>query len=62
MEIRGKTMSYATHKKREETRLKKKLTEEIRILENNINVNNVTILEEKKLNHRRLGIDDWKEW
>ena len=53
MEIRGKAMSYATHKKREETRLKKnKLTEEIRILENNINVNNVTILEEKKLNHR----------
>ena len=34
--------------KREETRLEKQLTEEIRILENNINANNVTLLEEKK--------------
>ena len=47
MEIRGKTISYATHKKREETRLEKQLTEEIRILENNINENNVTFLEER---------------
>ena len=44
----GKTVSYATHEKREETRLEKQLTEEIRILENNINANNVTLLEEKK--------------
>ena len=34
--------------KREETRLEKELTEEIGILENNINANNVTLLEEKK--------------
>ena len=34
--------------KREETWLEKQLTEEIRILENNINANNVTLLEEKR--------------
>ena len=49
MEIRDKTISYATHKMREDTGLEKQLTEEIRILENNINANNVTLLEEKKI-------------
>ena len=49
MEIREKTKSYATHKKREDTGLEKQLTEEIRILENNINANNVTLLEESKI-------------
>ena len=49
MEIREKTISYATHKKREDTGLEKQLTEEIRILENNINANNVTLLEERKI-------------
>ena len=48
MEIVGETISCATHKKREETRLEKQLTQEIRILENRINANNVTLLEEKK--------------
>ena len=48
VEIRGETISYAILKKREETRLEKQLTQEIRILENRINANNVTLLEEKK--------------
>ena len=43
MEICGKTITYATHKKREGTRLEKQLNEEIRILENNIDANNVTL-------------------
>ena len=48
-EIVGKTISYATYKKREATRLEKKqLAAEIRVPENNINANDVTVLEEKK--------------
>ena len=44
--------------KREETWLEKQLTEEIRILENNINANNVTLLEEKRTELQAI----WKRW
>ena len=48
MEIVGETTSCATHKKREETRLEKQLTEQIRLPENNVNEDSLTLFEEKK--------------
>ena len=48
MEIRGKTISYASYKKKERNRYEKRLTEEITYLETNLNEINVHSLEEKK--------------
>ena len=48
MEICGEIISYAMHMKREETTLKKQLTEEIRLLENNVNASTMTRSEENK--------------
>ena len=48
MEIRGKTVSYAMRIKREGTTIEKQLTEEIRLLENNVNTSTMSRLEEKK--------------
>ena len=59
-EIVGKTISYATDKKREETRLEKQVTEEIRLPEKNINANDVTPSEEKKTELQAIRKNDWK--
>ena len=59
-EIVGKTISYATDKKREETRLEKQVTEEIRLPEKNINANDVTPSDEKKTELQAIRKNDWK--
>ena len=58
MEIRGKTISYATYKKREKVRLENKLVSEIRKIEENLDSDNqFEILEEKKGELRILRQD-----
>ena len=48
MEIPGKTVSYATRIKSKETTLERQLTEEIRLIENNVNASTMTRSEENK--------------
>ena len=48
MEIRGKTISYSTFKKKEENIREKNLIHDIEILENDITNNNIDTLESKK--------------
>ena len=60
MEIRGKTISYATYKKKEEAKTEKELVEEIQLFEADLKHNSVPLLEEKKnqvqaIRNRRLG-------
>ena len=59
MEIRGKTISYATYKKKEEAKTEKELVEEIQLFEADLKHNSVPLLEEKKnqlqaIRNRRL--------
>ena len=59
MEIRGKTISYATYKKKEEAKTEKELVEEIQLMEADLKHNSVPLLEEKKhqlqaIRNRRL--------
>ena len=49
MEIRGKSISYSSYKKKEQSKLENKLIEDIKILEANDNMINSDILEDKKL-------------
>ena len=46
--MRGSCISYASFKKKEETRLENEIMSIIKHLENNLNENNVHQLEEKK--------------
>ena len=48
MNIRGKTLSYSSYKKKEQDRLEKMLISEINELEKSVNSDNVTNLETKK--------------
>ena len=59
MEICGKTISYATYKKKEEAKTEKELVEEIQLMEADLKHNSVPLLEEKKhqlqaIRNRRL--------
>ena len=49
MEIRGKTISYSSYKKREQNILENRLVEDIKILEANNDMINSDILEDKKM-------------
>ena len=49
MEIRGKTISYSSFKKKEQSKLENKLIEDIKILEANENMINSDILEDKRM-------------
>ena len=65
MEILGKTISYATHIKREETTLERQLIEEIRLFENSVNAITMTRIEKKEkkkkpLSYRQLETEVWK--
>ena len=48
MEIRGKTISYATYKKKEEAKTEKELVEEIQFMEVDLKHNSVPLLERKE--------------
>ena len=48
IEIRGKTISYATNKKKEEAKTERELVEEIQLMEVDLKHNSVLLLEEKK--------------
>lgn len=48
MEIRGKTISYSSFKKKEQNKLEQCLNEDIKTLEENEDKNNIDILEDKK--------------
>ena len=48
MNIRGKTISYATHKKRQSDKLEKTLLEDIEKLEQTLNEDNIDILNLKR--------------
>ena len=49
LKIRGSCISYASFKKKEETRLENEIMSIIKHLEDNLNENNVHQLEEKRL-------------
>ena len=48
MEIRGKSISYSSYKKREDNKQEKRLNDEITELENDLNDTNIYTLEAKK--------------
>ena len=48
MEIRGKTISYATYKKKEGAKTEKELVGEIQLIEEDLKHNLIPLLEEKK--------------
>ena len=48
IEIRGKTISHATYKKKNEAKTEKELVEEIQLVEADLNHNSVPLLERKE--------------
>ena len=58
LKIRGSCISYASFKKKEETRLENEIMSIIKHLEDNLNENNVHQLEEKKAGS---GVDGTKK-
>lgn len=49
LEIRGKSIAYAAHKKKEDVRIEEILTKEISELEEDVNEDNLVILENKRI-------------
>ena len=60
MEIRGKTISYSSYKKKQENTKEQDLIKEIGKLENEANINH-EILENKRSELYELGCKKWKE-
>lgn len=48
LSIRGKCISYASHKKKEDNRMEKEILSEIKYLEENVTEDNIQILEQKR--------------
>ena len=61
LKIRGSCISYASFKKKEETRLENEIMSIIKHLEDNLNENNVYQLEEKKAGVDRTKKEDSRE-
>ena len=55
MEIRGKTIFYATYKKKEEAKTEKELVEEIQLMVPDLKHNSVPLLEGKKHQLQAIG-------
>ena len=53
MEIRGKTISYVTHKKKEEAKTENELVEEIQLMEVDLKCNSIPLSEGKKNNYKQ---------
>ena len=60
MEIRGKTISYSAFKNKEKNEMEKKLEDEIKLLEENINNMNLEQLETKKHELEELRKEKFK--
>ena len=54
MEIRGKTISYSSHKKKQKILQEEKLQVEIKALEQDFNIDMLDILEQKKIELQNL--------
>ena len=55
MEVGGKTLSYATYKKKEEAKTEKELVEEIQLMVPDLKHNSVPLLEGKKHQLQAIG-------